>query len=1065
MVDLISALGSSAGYYASRSQSEPMQDKFAAFTYNGTYVGVQESLKDINTGVDLATQEYEGHGELRDYYPEASDGDAWGGTPHATGIQWIDHPTAFPEAGGCWVATGDSAIVAYSEHGRGWSSSRTRLSSASVWATTPNVTAFAWLGEENGSWAICAGQSGRAARTNDIADPNSWGDVTTALNNSGFGVNQVWCIAANRDDRDFLAVGQNAKVAISVNDGATWTDLSSNITSLDPTWTQTVTCVIWDGTRYIMGGEDGKLAYYTGGTSGTWTYQSINGSANWISGADIRAIKYNGNGTYVLAGSSGSQTQIAVSRSTDGGNTWTSQTVTISTTTSVMSNSIEYANGEWMIGLANGKMIRSADDGVTWSEVNLSTLPIEIDISSTPTIFDNRGISGIAAGGPGNSQRVIGVAEGGRWFSRYMQDEYSPGGLVWVKNRNTSNSDHYWYDTEREWGKTRHLTPHRTNPQEAQADNRLRVIDNKGFGVSCTGNDQPTNGNADDEYVAWTFKKSPGFFDIVTYTGTGSDQTIDHNLGVQPGLIISKVYSDTHFQQATVSALDPNQGSAYYHKLFIMGVDASSTNDSQTATDTTFNPNKLYGADGTGTCNTNNYDYVAYLFGNSPEDGIACGTFDTPSSGPVTLDLGFEPQFLLVRAVDAQGDWLIYDSQRGLSWEFHTEQPLTGGDETRRWTQSYFKILPDGITINNGLLIGSTKYVYMAVKASIDKIPTDVSQVFDLSTYTGDGQTGNDREVGEYNFSFDMQYLRKVTPDAQDTFANSNNLFLDRTRGLPTWQQIATGNVYAGASPRLNPSASNSGGGNDAIEDDNNGLTGYFSNKFGVHGNTGALNDNNAIYNSYVWKRAKGFFDIVTYEGNGSVGHTIPHNLGVVPELILTKDRDNGGSWAVGVPGLNNGLGYLKLGLSAADALGATSYSVWSNVTSTSYTLGADNITNSATGRFVSYLFASLDGISKIGTYVGDGTTSLSVDCGFNPRFVLTKPVQNFAGGGNWVLHDTLNGIYAGSEWNYAIDLINSRGATTDILDPITNGFSVGVVGGDVRTNESGATYIFYAIA
>ena len=47
-----------------------------------------------------------------------------------------------------------------------------------------------------------------------------------------------------------------------------------------------------------------------------------------------------------------------------------------------------------------------------------------------------------------------------------------------------------------------------------------------------------------DEYVAWTFRKQEKFFDIVTYTGTGSSHNISHNLNTTPGMVIVKRYDN-----------------------------------------------------------------------------------------------------------------------------------------------------------------------------------------------------------------------------------------------------------------------------------------------------------------------------------------------------------------------------------------------------------------------------------------------------------------------------------------------------------------------------------------
>jgi hypothetical protein len=91
---------------------------------------------------------------------------------------------------------------------------------------------------------------------------------------------------------------------------------------------------------------------------------------------------------------------------------------------------------------------------------------------------------------------------------------------------------------------------------------------------------------------------------------------------------------------------------------------------------------------------------------------------------------------------------------------------------------------------------------------------------------------------------------------------------------------------------------------------------------------------------------------------------------------------------------------------------------VWnnSNPTSTGVNLSADNyLTNSATGStYVMYLFASVPGVSKVGTYTGNGS-SQTINCAFTTgaRFVLIKRT-NVAG--DWYVWDSARGIVAGND-------------------------------------------------
>ena len=106
------------------------------------------------------------------------------------------------------------------------------------------------------------------------------------------------------------------------------------------------------------------------------------------------------------------------------------------------------------------------------------------------------------------------------------------GGLVWGKCRNNVNW-HYWFDTERGAGNV--MYSNSTNAQGSTGTSYLYAFNNNGFsmgpGISVSG----------QNHVGWSFRKAPGFFDVVTYTGNGTaGRTVSHNLGSVPGMIIVK---------------------------------------------------------------------------------------------------------------------------------------------------------------------------------------------------------------------------------------------------------------------------------------------------------------------------------------------------------------------------------------------------------------------------------------------------------------------------------------------------------------------------------------------
>ena len=114
-------------------------------------------------------------------------------------------------------------------------------------------------------------------------------------------------------------------------------------------------------------------------------------------------------------------------------------------------------------------------------------------------------------------------------------DLSNEGGLVWIKSRSDGQS-HELVDTVR--GNTKFIRTNSTTANRTSSSGDVTGFTSSGFslGASTTAGVN----NSSNEYVSWTWRKAPKYFDIVTYTGTGSNQTINHNLGSVPGMIAVK---------------------------------------------------------------------------------------------------------------------------------------------------------------------------------------------------------------------------------------------------------------------------------------------------------------------------------------------------------------------------------------------------------------------------------------------------------------------------------------------------------------------------------------------
>jgi hypothetical protein len=211
---------------------------------------------------------------------------------------------------------------------------------------------------------------------------------------------------------------------------------------------------------------------------------------------------------------------------------------------------------------------------------------------------------------------------------------------------------------------------------------------------------------------------------------------------------------------------------------------------------------------------------------------------------------------------------------------------------------------------------------------------------------------------------------------------------------------------------------------------------------------------------AYMFQRAPSFFDEVCYTGTGA-NTTITHNLGAVPELIIVKGRSGTTAWDSYCSALAN-TEYIVLNTTAAKATGATR---WNSTTPTSsvFSIGTSTTTNTNAATYVAYLFATCAGVSKVGSYTGNGTTQ-TINCGFTAgaRFVLIKCTSAT---GDWYVYDTTRGMTTLTDPYFLIN-VNNNGETATLgsVTTVTTGFALNsAILAAINTN--GATYIYLSIA
>tara|TARA_R100000458_G_scaffold53313_1_gene55444 strand:- start:74 stop:706 length:633 start_codon:yes stop_codon:yes gene_type:complete len=210
-----------------------------------------------------------------------------------------------------------------------------------------------------------------------------------------------------------------------------------------------------------------------------------------------------------------------------------------------------------------------------------------------------------------------------------------------------------------------------------------------------------------------------------------------------------------------------------------------------------------------------------------------------------------------------------------------------------------------------------------------------------------------------------------------------------------------------------------------------------------------------------MWKRHAGF-DVVAYDGNGTAGRVVPHNLSKIPEMIWVKERGGNESWRVYHKGLNGGTNPHEYNLSLNDTAGEGAATwVWNDTAPTAnvFSVASDASTNGSGDKYIAMLFASVDGISKIGSWSGSGSTQ-TITVGFAPRFLMWKRANAAE---KWYVVDTTRGwTSSGNDQYLQLNSSNAQSGT-NLGDISSTGFTV--TSGDNWQNNSGDTYIYYCHA
>ena len=432
-------------------------------------------------------------------------------------------------------------------------------------------------------------------------------------------------------------------------------------------------------------------------------------------------------------------------------------------------------------------------------------------------------------------------------------------------------------------------------------------------------------------------------------------------------------------------------------------------------------------------------DSAAFTFGENEDQGIIkCGSYtgEASHSSPVEINLGFEPQWVIIKNADSTKDWVLLDTMRGWrglsSSNGYWVEPNTTDAES---IGSMARVTPTGFICQSSSFVNgsSNNFIYIAIRRPDGYVgkPADAgTDVFAIDQWVSDSTPNNEANMIS-NFVVDWVFDKDPTTGSggwlADWYARSrliqNQLVVPNTDAAivtGTWGQF----------------------------DYNNG----WMNRQSLSGYTD--------WHSWMWKRHSGF-DVGIYDGDGVNGRHIFHSMNTVPEFMIVKRLSATEDWTVYHTGLTSVNYLLTMNSSGAEVdLGSTPEKVWKSVpTASTFEIGSHDRVNTANETYLFLLFSSITGISKTGTYTGNGNSSgPTVTLGFAPRLIIVKEID---GSGAWIINDSYRGIGSGSG---LLELNNSAAQAAGTLFS-ADSTSFTVVSTFAEVNESGKKYLYYCHA
>ena len=306
--------------------------------------------------------------------------------------------------------------------------------------------------------------------------------------------------------------------------------------------------------------------------------------------------------------------------------------------------------------------------------------------------------------------------------------------FVWLKSR-SQVKNHFLQDVVR--GITYQLRSSASNAENNYAS-YVKSIQSDGFTL---GTDVDINNNGSN-YVAWNWKAGGGQgssntdgsinttytsvnttagFSISSYTGTGSNATVGHGLGVAPSMVIVKNRSSAENWRVYHKGTDASAPQDYDLKLNLTN---ARDNDNTVWNDTAPTSSVFSVGTSAGT-NASGSTYISYCFAEKQGYSKFGSFIGNQTTDGTFIYTGFAPAWVMFKEStgSASGDnWFMYDNKRSTFNQTQKYLKANKSDAETDNSGGAIDMLSNGFkirTADTSLNDNGETYIYMAFGQSL----------------------------------------------------------------------------------------------------------------------------------------------------------------------------------------------------------------------------------------------------------------------------------------------------------------------------------------------------------